>query len=505
MWRPKGWRRSARRRVGIRTRIVVAVTLVGILAASITAGALLYSTRTIVLEARQNSILDTFSDQTNRSVADLPHNQAMHRDVFQTTRLPERTVKWNVGSSASTDPTLFDSLPEGFADRVERSNGELLYLRTTLDGAPVFIVGQLIDRDYVARLGIVSVYPLRVQMADLNSLLRTGVGITAAVALAGGAVGLLVGRRISLPLTRLRARVREVGAGGPPPESSTGSPDVDEVQREFVVATARLDASNARLAEQEARARQLVADVSHELRTPLTAMLAYSEILDDAERAEREELLLAARGTAAGVRQLTRLTEQLLDMSRRDAGQGRMSISEFDLAELVRGVREGLLGLDPAGVAAIECEVQEGIVLRSDRGRVEAIVSNLLSNAIRHGRPPVRVRAQRSGATVTIAVSDGGDGVPEAERERVFERFVRLDRARGATHESNGLGLAIVRENARMLGGDVVMAADDGRTVVRATLPLRSAAAGSDAAPAPADGADGDVPDATPERPGDGA
>ncbi|MGO2660410.1 sensor histidine kinase [Mycetocola reblochoni] len=480
-------RGTRRRRLGIRARIVIAVTAVGILAASVTAAVLLISTRQIVLESRQNSILSTFSDQIDRSVAELPNEASGNPWALQTGRLPDTTVVWVRPDGQNTNEALRDRLPEAFLDEVGASQGDMRYLRTTLDGRPVFMVGQLIDPPSSAvPLAVVSVYPLGGQVAELEALLTAGVVITLVVGVAGGGVGLLVGRRISRPLTLLRSRVGAVGEGVPMPSGSTGSPDVDEVQTEFLAAAARLDASNARLAEQEARARQLVADVSHELRTPLTSMLAYSEILDDVERADPEELALAAHGTAAGVRRLTVLTEALLDMSRRDAGMARTELTDVALGPLLADVvaaaerAAGGGSGTTAGTSAdggpasrgVTVEVGEPIVLRTDERRLAAIVANLVANALRHGRPPVVVSTSRDETTVTVTVCDAGDGVPAEHAERVFERFVRLDTARGSTGESNGLGLAIARENARQLGGDVVLGRDGELTVAVLTLPV---------------------------------
>ena len=108
--------------------------------------------------------------------------------------------------------------------------------------------------------------------------------------------------------------------------------------------------------------------------------------------------------------------------------------------------------------------------MRTDPHRVRTILTNLISNALRHGEPPVRIVVEADDDAVRVRVSDDGPGIPAQDRDRVFERFVALDPSRRRT-EGSGLGLAIARDNARALGGDLILVPSDTGAVFELTLP----------------------------------
>src|SRR5579862_1476527 len=202
------------------------------------------------------------------------------------------------------------------------------------------------------------------------------------------------------------------------------------------------------IVELDALKLNFVAVASHELRTPATSVYgilatlrARGDSLPSAVKAELEETLWEQ------ALRFRRLIEQLLDLSRLDAQSIRLEpqVIRLDtlLHEIVRAV-----GAGPTTIV----DVEEGLTVRADPVAVERVVSNLLSNAHRYGRAPVTVSARRSNSQVRIAVEDEGEGVPNAVRERLFQRFER-----GATSgEGSGLGLAIARAYARAHGGDVM-------------------------------------------------
>jgi signal transduction histidine kinase len=190
-----------------------------------------------------------------------------------------------------------------------------------------------------------------------------------------------------------------------------------------------------------------VAIASHELRTPATSVygaLATVQSRTDLPDETREQLITMAYEQADRLRQLI---EQLLDLSRLD-GQAIMVAAKpivlrSALGEIVKSVAPG--------DAVLELDVPGDLAAVADPLVLERVVSNLLSNAIRHGEPPIRVRAEQRDRHLRIAVEDAGAGVPEELRARLFERFARGDGDRGS-----GLGLAIARAYARAHGGDLI-------------------------------------------------
>src|SRR5699024_6252409 len=146
---------------------------------------------------------------------------------------------------------------------------------------------------------------------------------------------------------------------------------------------------------------------------------------------------------------LVRLVEELMEVSRFDAGTARLRPERVDVAGAVRD------SLRSRGWSEqVTLEAPEGGVLPLDRRRVDVIVANLVGNALRHGAPPVRVLVRALPEWVHVTVTDGGPGLDEQVLPLVFERFYKADTAR-ARSSGSGLGLAIARENARLHGGDL--------------------------------------------------
>jgi two-component system sensor histidine kinase MtrB len=202
----------------------------------------------------------------------------------------------------------------------------------------------------------------------------------------------------------------------------------------------------------EARARRFAGDVSHELRTPLTAMTAVVDILHE-HPGLTWDAATAARLVQQEVLHLNRLVEDLIEISRFDAGTAELVTDDTDVAT---AVGRCLLARNWMDVSA---DVPAGLTVRLDRRRFDVIVANLVGNALRHGALPVTVTAglqsDGEGATrLTVDVRDHGDGLPPAAIPHLFDRFYKADTAR-ARSAGSGLGLAIAWENARLHGGHI--------------------------------------------------
>ncbi|UZJ33867.1 sensor histidine kinase [Streptomyces endophytica] len=208
------------------------------------------------------------------------------------------------------------------------------------------------------------------------------------------------------------------------------------------------------------RQRRFVADASHELRSPIASLRTQLEV------GVAHPELLDVPGAVADTVRLQRLAADLLLLARLDAGE-RPAAARVDLAALVR---EELSQRAGDRIPATAGELA-GVEVAGSRGQLGRVLGNLLDNAQRHAAGEVRVAVVREGEWAVLRVEDDGSGVPEADRERIFERFVRLDDARARDDGGAGLGLAIARDVAVRHGG--TLAVRD-----RAVFELRLPAAG---------------------------
>lgn len=293
-----------------------------------------------------------------------------------------------------------------------------------------------------------------------------------AVVVAAGA--LLITTRLALaPLDAMTSLARSI-AGGRRGQRLAPQRRDTELGRAAAAFDEMLDAlegAEAHARASEASTRRFVADAAHELRTPLAGIAATAEAGTapelDAEARERLATLLVRDARRAG-----RLVDDLLTLARYDAGL-RPERHDVDLGELARVEtdRDAVLHPEAPAVLAVAGPVRVAV----DPELIGQALSNLVTNARRHGGGTVRVAVDAVGGAARVAVRDEGPGVPAGERERVFGRMVRLDEARGGSGGGAGLGLAIAREAARIHGGDLVCTApDDGGpgAVFVLTLPV---------------------------------
>ncbi|WP_068180467.1 HAMP domain-containing sensor histidine kinase [Mycobacterium sp. UM_CSW] len=236
---------------------------------------------------------------------------------------------------------------------------------------------------------------------------------------------------------------------------------------------AQHSAEDARRAE--AATRRFLVDAAHELRTPIAGIQAAAEQLvsnagqqrDDAARAQhRRASLLLSDARRAG-----RLVADMLDLSRIDAGLP-LDLQDVDLAAVVDAEADRAALLAP-GVTVIRTGPDE-LRMKADPNRLAQILSNLLDNARRYtpeaGAIHVDLRSRDHAAEVTV--TDTGPGIPDDERDRIFERLVRLDAGRARDHGGAGLGLPIARALARAHGGELTCLPREGGAQFRLSLPL---------------------------------
>jgi two-component system OmpR family sensor kinase len=282
-----------------------------------------------------------------------------------------------------------------------------------------------------------------------RTLILLGLG---ALAVAGG-VMLLATRLALAPLDAMTALARSItrgdrGARLAPPRTDT---ELGRAAAAFDDMLDALEGAEAGARDAAERTRRFVADAAHELRTPLAGVQAVAEaaMAPELSAEERERLnLLLLRET----RRAARLVDDLLVLARLDAGLP-LRREPVDLLELARAEADRVRLLTPD--RALDVDGAPGLVA-GDGQRLGQVLGNLLDNASRHTPPGGRVTVRVwSGGMTVVQVTDTGPGVPRADRERIFDRLVRLDDARARDGGGSGLGLAIARGIARAHGGDL--------------------------------------------------
>lgn len=253
--------------------------------------------------------------------------------------------------------------------------------------------------------------------------------------------------------------------------------EADRALAELAALTRERDRMQAEAVEAEALRRSdelktaLLRSISHDLRTPLTSIIAGGSALGSATLTEDERAELSAAIVGEGNR-LSRLVENLLDMSRLEAGKAEPHREPVDLAEVLDAAREGV-----AAPASIRLAIDPGLPLvDADAAQLERAFANLLENATRYsdGRP-VSARSRLVGGDLVVRVVDQGPGIPESEWQRIFEPFQRGDVA----NTGSGLGLAIAKGFIEANGGKIAIESLPGQgTSFVVTLPPR---AGGDA------------------------
>ena len=211
---------------------------------------------------------------------------------------------------------------------------------------------------------------------------------------------------------------------------------------------------------------QFLANMSHELRTPLNAILGFAELVQDGIYGEVPPRVHAVlERVQAGGQHLLGLINDVLDLSKIEAGQLSLSLGDYPMQDVVGGVASATEALAAAKGLAFRVEVTAGLPRgHGDAQRLRQVLLNLVGNAIKFtDKGEVSVAVSAEGGLFRVAVTDTGPGVPEAERQRIFEEFHQVDSSSTREKGGTGLGLAIARRIVEMHGGRVWAESEPGR------------------------------------------
>jgi signal transduction histidine kinase len=219
--------------------------------------------------------------------------------------------------------------------------------------------------------------------------------------------------------------------------------------------------------------------MSHEFRTPLNAMLGYTSMLLQGVAGECEPPVKRQLGRIeSNGRHLLTIINEILDISRIEAGRMPLQLSTFRIPDLVHEVKSELEPIIMRSKLSLTLQLPRDLVpITSDRQKVKQIILNLLSNALKfthHGGVTISARRSARERTVTLSVADTGIGIAETDQDRIFEDFRQLDNSPTRAYGGTGLGLSICRRLAQMLGGRIGVQSHVGKgSTFIVTLPTK--------------------------------
>ncbi|MCK4658148.1 MAG: HAMP domain-containing histidine kinase [Phycisphaerae bacterium] len=246
--------------------------------------------------------------------------------------------------------------------------------------------------------------------------------------------------------------------------------ELTKINRSLDIKLGELAEANVALFESNKLKTEFVGNVSHELRTPLVSIIGFAELLADAVEnppEDKSRMRRYARNILTSGRMLLDLINDLLDLAKIEAGKLKLHLAEFDIGDTCESVIEFYRPLADKKNLDLGLTVEDGIdKLNSDAGKIKQILYNLVSNAIKFTPTGGTVRVgvtPADGEHVRLSVSDTGPGIAADEQEIIFEKFRQLDASVTREHGGAGLGLAITRELAQMLGGRIDLESEEGK------------------------------------------
>jgi signal transduction histidine kinase len=353
-------------------------------------------------------------------------------------------------ANVSGRPPLVQIFPDQtrIIETVPFEDEPFLVVATSVTGGPgTVIVGRSLESQVEARAAVIAL--LAVAMPIL-------------LLIVGAVTWWMVGRALA-PVDSIRAEVEAISSSQlhrrvPDPPGS------DEIARLATTMNRML----ARLEEGHLRQRRFVSDASHELRSPVASIRQHAEVaLSHPETTDTDELARAV--LEEGIR-LQGIVDDLLLLSSIDEGTLQIRSDPVDLDDVVF---EEAARLRDSTDLRIDSESVSAARVAGDRQKLQRLVRNLVENAARHARATVALSLRETDEEAILTVEDDGEGVASQDRERIFERFVRLDQARDRDGGGSGIGLAIVREVAALHGGTVAVSDGDlGGARFEVRLPL---------------------------------
>ncbi|WP_055629969.1 sensor histidine kinase [Streptomyces hirsutus] len=526
---------SRLRFTSLRLRLVVVFGLVALTAAVSASGIAYWLNREAVLTRTQDAVLGDFEQEMQNRAGALPERPTQEELQYTAGQMANSSQRFSVlliaedpqgrtvyGSSGGLSGFSLQDVPVSLREAVNERQKitstnkhayHLYWQRIVAGDTPYLVAGTRTIGGGPTGFMLKSLEP---EAKDLNSL-AWSLGIATGLALIGSALlAQALATTVLKPVQRLGTAARRLGEGKLDTRLRvSGTDELADLSRTFNKAAEALEKRVADMAARDEASRRFVADMSHELRTPLTAITAVTEVLEEELEFEGGGIdpmvEPAVRIVVSETRRLNNLVENLMEVTRFDAGTARLVLDDVDIADQITACIDARAWLD-----AVELDAERGIHARIDPRRLDVILANLIGNALKHGGSPVRVSVREEsgaehgngdgsggdhtgagsatggagevagevaddgaepgtgaedGGTVIIEVRDQGPGIPEDVLPHVFDRFYKASASRPRS-EGSGLGLSIAMENAHAHGGEITAAnAPGGGAVFTLRLP----------------------------------
>jgi signal transduction histidine kinase len=432
-------------RLGLRARITIAFALGALFLSILLAGTTFALVRQNLIAEREDTLVaQVFSDaQTVKEF--LPQRRGADA-VTVLERLASKNPRLLVtpeGTVPNTVELAKEDIPESLQELV--AGGHPGTMRYHAKGGAKLAVG-------VPLVGLDVQYYEVVDVEDLEGTLQALAislfGASIVTTLASATTGWWASRRTLQPLADVSQAAEAIAGGRLDTRlEAENDPDLGGLATSF-------NHMAQALQERIERDARFASDVSHELRSPLMTLSASVDVLESRRDELPERAQAAVKLLTLEVVRFSQLVEDLLEISRYDAGAVRLELNEIRLAEFVmQAVQVASNGTS----VAVELDSElAGVVVQADKRRLGRVIANLLDNARKYGQGSTTVSLRRVDDRVQIAVSDEGPGVPAEERKVIFDRFARGGGAgRRGSGEGVGLGLSLVAEHVRLHGGQV--------------------------------------------------
>lgn len=324
--------------------------------------------------------------------------------------------------------------------------GELLdvaQLRFDDGDAIKYAVGVHLDSVDATYYEVLDLSELEGTLGSLRAIL---LGVAVVSSIAGAALGYYLARGALAPLPRISGAARAIAAG-----DFNAKLDL-EADRDLAVLTTAFNEMVDAVGDRIEREQRFTSDVSHELRSPLMTLTASVEILERRKESLPQVAQQAIDLLSHDLSRFQRLVEDLLEVSRMEAGAVQLQLSQVKLAEFLENV---IYQSQSPHLELSYSERDAHLSITADKRRLAQVMTNLLENAEKYGGGATGVSYEVVGHSVQIVVDDAGPGVPASQRDRIFERFGRAEAGNRASASGFGLGLSLVAEHVRLHGGSV--------------------------------------------------